>query len=240
MEWFRWYHGTVTDPKWRVIAKRAGCTVGNVVAVWATMLEDASANATERGELHGWCSEDIAALLDMDPGQVEAIREAMQGKVLEGDRMPAWDKRQPKREDGSAERARAWRERKKAEKERDGTQTNAGERKRTLDKRRGEESREEEKSEGTRAGRARPLPEEWSPNEQHETLAGERGVDVAEEAVKMRDWAASKGESRKDWDATFRNWLRNADPPRRNGNHASPPMDQQAYTPTTEFQGFNR
>lgn len=32
------------------------------------------------------------------------------------------------------------------------------------------------------------------------------------EAVKMRDWAAAEGKVKKDWDATFRNWLRRADP----------------------------
>jgi len=75
------------------------------------MMTNAGANATERGELCNWSDEDAAAALDMDPTDVAAIREAMQGKTLEGDKLSGWEKRQPKRDDGSAERAKAWRER---------------------------------------------------------------------------------------------------------------------------------
>lgn len=77
-----------------------------------------------------------------------------------------------------------------------------------------------EVKEGERARRARSLPGDWAPNEQHEAIAEERGVDLHAEAEKMRDWAAAEGASKRDWDATFRNWLRRADPP-RNGSHAT-------------------
>lgn len=62
--------------------------------------------------------------------------------------------------------------------------------------------------------RARGLPTDWAPNAEHEAIAKERGVSLEGEAVKMRDWALANGETKKDWDATFRNWLRRADPPR--------------------------
>jgi hypothetical protein len=75
------------------------------------MLTNAGANATERGELCNWSDEDVAAALDIETEFVASIRDAMQGKTLDGDRLRAWDKRQPKREDGAAERAKAWRER---------------------------------------------------------------------------------------------------------------------------------
>jgi hypothetical protein len=78
-------------------------------------------NATERGELFNWSDEDTAAALDIDPQHVTCIREAMQGKTLDGDKLPGWEKRQPIRDDGSAERAREWRERNR-------TQANAGKR----------------------------------------------------------------------------------------------------------------
>lgn len=63
-----------------------------------------------------------------------------------------------------------------------------------------------------RAKRATPLPDDWAPTEAHRILATERGIDCDLEAEKMRDWAAAKGETGKDWDARFRNWLRNARP----------------------------
>jgi hypothetical protein len=112
--WFRWHHGCVTDPKWRVIASRCvtcvtPVTVGHVIAVWAVMMENASL-ASPRGELSGWDDEDVAVLLGFGIDQVKAIREAMQGKTLAGSALQAWEKRQPKREDSSSERTKKWRD----------------------------------------------------------------------------------------------------------------------------------
>ena len=68
----------------------------------------------------------------------------------------------------------------------------------------------------TRAGkpakRATQLPRNWQPNDDHRAIAAERGIDVDLEATKMRDWATAEGKTGKDWDARFRNWLRNARP----------------------------
>ncbi|THF64341.1 hypothetical protein [Pseudothauera rhizosphaerae] len=130
IDWFRWHHGSVTDPKFRVIARRCGHSLATVIAVWAAMLECASASS-ERGTLVGWDDEDAAAGLDMDAQAVSAIREAMQGKTLDGLSVTGWGRRQPKREDGSAARAKDWRERKALEKaasSEERTQTNANER----------------------------------------------------------------------------------------------------------------
>lgn len=60
--------------------------------------------------------------------------------------------------------------------------------------------------------RGAQLHDTWQPTEAHRQLAAERNIDCNLEAEKMRDWARSKGEARKDWNATFRNWLRNAKP----------------------------
>lgn len=118
--WFRWHHGTVNDPKWRVVALRAShamsrnVTIASVIAVWAAMLECAS-QANPRGELVGWDDEDVAAGLGLAKDEVAAIREAMEGKTLRDGALSAWDIRQPKREDSSsAERKRAQRERQRA------------------------------------------------------------------------------------------------------------------------------
>jgi len=80
--------------------------------------------SNERGTVQNLISEDIASALDMQTEQVDSIINAMQGRVMDGERLTGWEKRQPKREDDSAERARTWREEKKAQR----TQANAGER----------------------------------------------------------------------------------------------------------------
>lgn len=141
MEWCRLYHDMVTDPKWRVVARRAGRPLTEVVAVWTLMLTTAS-QATPRGEIVGWVDEDAAAALDMDPDDVGAIRDAMQGKVLDDERLTGWERRQPKRErdDSSAERVKAHRERQKAQRNTTETPRNATERPETP---RGDKSREE-------------------------------------------------------------------------------------------------
>lgn len=64
------------------------------------------------------------------------------------------------------------------------------------------------KADGDARKRAHPLPDLWRPNEDHESLAAELGLDVQYEAARMRDWALAEGATKKDWDATFRNWLR--------------------------------
>lgn len=125
-DWVRLWHDMPTDPKWRVIAKRSGASISEVISAYAFVMINASANATERGRTHNLFADDIAAALDLEEDRVEAILAAMQGKVLDGDRLTGWEKRQPKREDNSASRAKEWRENKKAERER--TQPNATER----------------------------------------------------------------------------------------------------------------
>lgn len=112
MDWVRWYHGTAADPKWRVVARRSGQRLTDVIAVWAMVLEAAS-EASERGTLEGLDPEVVAAALDLEPEAVDGIIDAMQGLVLDGDRLSAWDKRNPKREDSSAERVRRHRERRR-------------------------------------------------------------------------------------------------------------------------------
>jgi len=118
--WLRWHHGTVTDPKWRVIASRASLamsrnvTVGHVLSVWAVMLESAS-QGNPRGELDGWDDEDTGAALGIDADEVAAIRESMQGKTLSGNVLTGWKRRQVKVEDKkAADRKRAQRMREKS------------------------------------------------------------------------------------------------------------------------------
>lgn len=125
--WLRLWHDMPNDPKWRTIARASKQAIPSVIAVYLHLLVNAS-NATERGRTQNVCSEDVASALDLECEQVDAIIDAMQGRVLDGDRVAGWSKRQVDREDGSAARAKAWREAKKQAKQ---TDLNAPERDRT-------------------------------------------------------------------------------------------------------------
>lgn len=114
MDWFRWHHGTVNDPKFRLVARRAGVRVGDVIALWGLLLEQASANV-DRGHPGDvdWESVDLA--LDLPDGGTKAIFAAMLDRNLitrSTGRITRWEARQPKREDSTAaERKRLQRER---------------------------------------------------------------------------------------------------------------------------------
>lgn len=56
----------------------------------------------------------------------------------------------------------------------------------------------------------RALPADWEPNDGHRTFADEHHLDLEEEAAKFKDHALMNDRRLKDWDAGFRNWLRNA------------------------------
>jgi hypothetical protein len=114
IDWFRWHHGSVNDPKFGLVAKKAGARVGDVIAVWALVLESASANI-ERGHYTDIDCEATDFLLGADDGTTARILAAMQGRGLIDDgHVTRWEDRQPKRErvDNTAtERKRAQRER---------------------------------------------------------------------------------------------------------------------------------
>ncbi|PWC50637.1 hypothetical protein TSA6c_32715 [Azospirillum sp. TSA6c] len=113
MKWLRLYNETVHDPKWRMIAIETEQPVHAVLAVWMAMLCHAS-GAEPRGTLTGWNDRLSGAALDLKGSAVEAIRTAMQGVVLDGDRLTAWEKRQFKGDDVK-ERVKRYRARKAAE-----------------------------------------------------------------------------------------------------------------------------
>lgn len=122
--WLRLWHDMPTDPKWRTISRVSKRPVSEVIAVYVHLLVSAS-NADERGRTNSFNCEDVASALDLETEQVAEIIAAMQGRVIEGDKVSGWEKRQPLREDGAAERAKAWRE---TQKERIRTHANADER----------------------------------------------------------------------------------------------------------------
>lgn len=108
--WFRSWHGAPTDTKWIVVARRANVIPGIVSAVFWE-LEDYASQADERGSVAGFDVETYCAFSGFLESDVTAIINALHDKGVIGpdDRLTAWDKRQPKREDDSTDRVRNWR-----------------------------------------------------------------------------------------------------------------------------------
>lgn len=110
MSWLKWHIGTVDDPKFRVVSRKSRVTVRDVVTVWAAILECAS-QADDRGSIEGMDREAVTLSLELEDEQFTAILEAMQGRLLEGNRVINWGKRQTKSDDPTAaERKRRQRE----------------------------------------------------------------------------------------------------------------------------------
>lgn len=117
-QWLRLWHDMPTDPKWRTIARVSGQSIALVQAVYLHLLVDASRNVT-RGHATV-TAEDLASALDVTDDQIESVMAAMQGRVIDGQAITGWDRRQPKREDaGSPETgAKSAAQRKREQRER--------------------------------------------------------------------------------------------------------------------------
>lgn len=119
MDWWRAHHGLPNDPKLALSAAVTPCnaTRGEVLAVFVSLLDMASQN-TPRGSIEGYDVEQIGWMLQMDSGRVSDIIEALKKKrVITGNMLTSWEKRNPKRdrEDDSAERVRKYRDKQKLE-----------------------------------------------------------------------------------------------------------------------------
>ena len=128
MDWFRSHHGAPTDPKWVTIAKRSETQPVVSCALWWALMDYASQHE-DRGSIAGFDTETIAVFFGVDEAVILRVLEAMREKgLITDDRLTAWEKRQPVREDNSTERVRAFRQRKATEgntTERKVTQRNA-------------------------------------------------------------------------------------------------------------------
>ena len=148
IDWFRWHHGSVTDPKFQLVARKSKQSLATIIAVWAFVLEKASASE-ERGHFGGLDCESVDCMFGLEDGATQAILSAMADRgLVDADRVASWGKRQVKRErtdDFSTDRVKAFRskERQETPKTNDETPCNATERQETP---RGEESREEKKN----------------------------------------------------------------------------------------------
>ena len=221
MDWFRWHHGSVTDPKFQLIAKKSGANVAEVIAVWATLLEAASM-ADERGYFETIDFDSIECSLGLEDGLARKIFDHMTERgLVEYGYVCSWEKRQPKREredNTNAERQAAFRAKQKQV-----TPSNAESHQKTprVEESREEEIREDKKTE--RTARGTRLPENFEPDFQ---FAVDSGIqNTLEEANKFRDyWTAQPGSKgvKLDWPATWRNWCRNARPTARASPYAKP------------------
>lgn len=240
VDWFRSWHGAPTDAKWIVVARRAGegVTPGHVAAVWWYLMDYASQN-TPRGSLDGFDVEVCAASYGWDRDVVAGIVEALKSKYLIVENsLTHWPTRNPKREDDSVERVQRYRV---TQRNAPVTHGNAVKRNVTLDESREEieESRgdeitekenppiggqKKEKSASALVATKRKgvsLPDGWLPTQKHREMARASGSDLDIETDRFRDWAIAKGQVYRDWDAAFRNWLRNARPGISAGSQAS-------------------
>ena len=78
------------------------------------------------------------------------------------------------------------------------------------------------RSDVSSAKRGARLPDDWEPRSEEVAFAANEGVDCMREVAKFRDyWRAASGQNARklDWDAAFRNWLRNAP---RGGKRTAP------------------
>lgn len=153
-QWFRLWHGTASDPKLAAAAARAKVSRAEALAVWVSLLEHASQN-DPRGQI-GDPAEDIAVALAMEIGTVEAVIGALEGKgLIVGQRIAAWDRRQPKREDAHAtERWRRWKQKSNAPQTQNEVEKSVGDASQTPQSR-----AEQSRAEKTRAREAEKLPE---------------------------------------------------------------------------------
>lgn len=231
IDWFRWHHGSVTDPKFQLVARKAKARLGDVVTVWAFVLEKASADP-DRGSIGMIDFETLDFLLDAEEGTAARILDAMAARgLIAGNRIAAWEKRQPKRErddGGATERKQRQRERESAESghvtpdgdnpshvtpvDDDGSQSPPCHAMSRQKKPRGEERRGEkgERARASPRGERLPhaeLPQDWRTFCQSERPDLDPDSVFARFADYWRGIPGAKGR-KSDWLATWRNWVR--------------------------------
>jgi hypothetical protein len=213
MNWLCWHVGTVTDPKFRVIAKLAHTQTGCVIAVWAYLLELAG-GTKERGSIASYDADCAEEALGFTASEIEAVIVAMRDKgMIEGDHIAKWKDRQNLT---NAERAKEWRKSKAERNEqtdvREHTRPFANATDIQTDTHTDIQTKKEiEAAPPTAAPRPKAcrLSDDWNP--EPEDFPAEQ---IARELPKFRDfWKAKSGRdaTKLDWQATWRNWLRRSD-----------------------------
>lgn len=215
MDWFRWHHGSVTDPKFALVARRAGASLPDVLAVWAYILETASQSEV-RGQFGDVDAEALDCLFNFPATETRTadILAAMNSRGLTKDgAIFAWEKRQPKREredNTAADRKR--KQRAEVAGQDVVTPSHTMSHQKTP---RGEKSKEENKDQKQKPdapqSRGSRLPADWQPSETDIAYAVARSVDWKAEAENFRDfWHAKAGKDacKTDWALTWKTWIR--------------------------------
>lgn len=228
IDWFRWHHGSVIDPKFQLIASKASVRLGDAIAVWCFLLEKASASSV-RGEYGIIDHETLDFMLGAGEGAAARIMQAMEERgLLEAGRIEAWERRQPKREredSTAADRKRQQRAR-EAEESQVTPQDNTVTPCHTMSHQktpREEESREEEKETPIKQkpvakqsveARGSRLPDDWHPTAEDTLFCKTERPDLRPSEVAQRFydyWTAQPGAKgrKSNWSAVWRNWVRN-------------------------------
>ena len=249
--WVRLWSGMTTDPKWQTVARKSGQPRYLVIALFTHLMLEAN-EADERGSLDALDVEDVASALDCDEEAVEAILQAMDGRVIEDGRLSGWSRRQPLREDSgsektgvlsSTERSRLHREKKRYAtqcnaRNDDATQCNAPEAEAEaevnppFDK----QQRKAEREEGREDGRAAPPSADPITSRSIE-LAGlliQRGAKLTATNPEVRRWAAdgvTDGEALQALEIAQQRREMKADPSPIPANYLSPILRDIRSTP---------
>jgi len=108
MNWYKAFHGLPYDPQLAVVAKRAGISRAEVLALMIALMDHASQN-NPRGSLERLDTEKLALALDLDVSQIETSLQALRDKGMVGadNTLSDWAGRQST----STDRVRAYRAR---------------------------------------------------------------------------------------------------------------------------------
>lgn len=113
MAWFRWWHDSIIDPKFRMIAHEAKLPTGNVISIWLSVLEHAAQRALP-GSIECIKPLVLSIVLDYDQEAIEKVLKLFEAHgLVKNGHITNWDKRQVKREDNSYERVKRFRDKKK-------------------------------------------------------------------------------------------------------------------------------
>nr|WP_199065064.1 hypothetical protein [Chromobacterium sp. ASV5] len=221
-QWLRLWHDMPNDPKWRTISRISGQPISLVQAVYLHLLVDASRNVT-RGHVDV-TTEDLASALDVTEAEIDAVLNAMQGRVLDGQTLTGWEKRQPKKEDAGNEEtgAKSATTRKREQRQREKAARELGESECGHDASRDvttDKDKEENKPTSLRSvgdthahppGRGIPVPADLEIDRAAESTAHSLNLDPCAELQRFIAHHQAQATLRKDataWQAQFRKWL---------------------------------
>lgn len=209
--WLRWHIGTCEDGKFRMIARNAKVTVGNAIALWSLLLEDAS-----HPEHRGICTrgEDFyGAILDLSFDEIAVILSAMEQvemiSVGHGNiTISNWNKRQfetDAKDPTNTERQRRYKERRKQNDNKTNGNASVTVKKHQIQNTDTDTKKKESKRRGTRFALT-AAPDVWV------DYCKAKRPDLDPQGVfeDFRDyWIAEPDGVKLDWTATWKKWVRN-------------------------------